>query len=78
MIKSAREDGTGSGESKKKRRGRRKMGGERKGERIVLEMEKLRGFEAREWKIGRQGGEIWKSELRKRKKKKKETENMKR
>lgn len=76
MIKSAREDGTGSGESKKKRR--RRMGGERKGERIVLEMEKLRGFEAREWKIGRQGGEIWKSELRKRKKKKKETENMKR
>lgn len=46
------EDETGSGENEKKRRGR--MGGKRereveeKEERIVLEMEKLRGFEARE------------------------------
>lgn len=47
------EDETGSGENEKKRRGRRdgwkerKRSG-RKGERIVLEMEKLREFEARE------------------------------
>lgn len=41
------EDGTGSGENKKKRRGKRRERG-RKEERIVLEMKKLRGFEARE------------------------------
>lgn len=39
------EDGTGSGENKKKRGEGKRMGGER--ERIVLEMER---FEARGWR----------------------------
>lgn len=48
------EDGTGSGENKKKKEGKEEEDGERereggrKEERIVLEMKKLRGFEARE------------------------------